>query len=182
MGISHYHAAKITLTLRSFKIPCHAFVQLPVFMKTLKSFLQSKGYVGIPLALTATNHFEIEAKINGISGRFIVDTGASNTCLGIDKIDRFELTTESTDVKAAGAGSSEMDALISTNNTIGIGGWEKRRHRIVLIDLFHVNLALEKQNASPVDGIIGADILKKGKAIIDYNRKRLFLFRTGTLG
>ena len=144
-------------------------------MKTLKRFLKSKGYVSIPLTLTATNHFEVAAKINGISGRFILDTGASNTCIGVDKIDKFELSTKSTDIKAAGAGASEMDALISTNNAIIIGGWEKKRQRIVLIDLSHVNYALENHDASPVDGIIGADILKKGKAIIDYNRKRLFL-------
>ncbi len=145
-------------------------------MKTLNSFLRSKGYVSIPLTLTATNHFEVVAKINGISGRFILDTGASNTCIGMGKIDRFGLTTKSTDIKAAGAGASEMDALISTNNAITIGGWEKKRQRIVLIDLFHVNHALENHDASPIDGIVGADILKKGKAIIDYNRKRLFLF------
>lgn len=144
-------------------------------MKTLKSFLRDKGYVSVPLALTATNHFEIAAKINGVAGRFILDTGASNTCLGTDRIDRFGLNAQPTDIKAAGAGSSEMEALISVNNAIAIGNWKKRRQRIVLIDLFHVNHALENHNAAAVDGIIGADILKKGKAIIDYNRKRLFL-------
>ena len=177
MCIGQYHAAKITLTLRSFTVTHHGFAQLPKLMKTLKGFLKSKGYVSIPLTLTATNHFEVEAKINGIPGRFIVDTGASNTCIGVDKIDWFGLTTKSTDIKAAGAGSSEMEALISTNNSIAIDGWEKKRQRIVLIDLFHVNHALENHDASPVHGIIGADILKKGRAIIDYNRKQLFLFR-----
>jgi hypothetical protein len=34
---------------------------------------------------------------------------------------------------------------------------------------------LIKQNAKPVQGIIGADILHKGKAIIDYNKKYLYL-------
>ena len=39
-----------------------------------------------------------------------------------------------------------------------------------MIDLSHINKALEKQEANPVKGIIGADILIKGKAIIDYNK------------
>ena len=145
-------------------------------MKTLRSFLRRKGYIAIPLQLTATNHFELEAKVNGITGRFILDTGASNTCIGMDRIERFALQTRSTELKAAGAGAAEMDTLISTNNTIAIDGWEKQRQKIVLIDLVHVNQALENHFATPVDGIIGADILKKGRALIDYHRKRLFLY------
>ena len=33
----------------------------------------------------------------------------------------------------------------------------------------------DSHNADPVDGIIGADVLKKGKAIIDYEKKYLYL-------
>ena len=39
----------------------------------------------------------------------------------------------------------------------------------------HVNTALIAHSAKPVDGIIGADILKKSKAIIDYEKKYLYL-------
>lgn len=144
-------------------------------MASLKKFLESKSYTKIPLSFTETNHFEIAAKINGITGRFILDTGASNTCVGMDKIDFFKMISESTDVKAAGAGATEMDTLISTKNKIKIGDWKKSRLKIVLFDLVHVNKALTSHNALPVDGIIGADILKKGKAVIDYDKKSLYL-------
>ena len=46
---------------------------------------------------------------------------------------------------------------------------------MVLFDLSHVNEALKQQDASEVQGIIGADILGAGKAIIDYNKRKLFL-------
>ena len=36
-------------------------------------------------------------------------------------------------------------------------------------------MALINHNSKPVDGIIGADILKKVKAIIDYDKKYLYL-------
>ncbi|MAU17647.1 MAG: acid protease [Muricauda sp.] len=144
-------------------------------MASLKKFLKSKNYIKIPLVFTETNHFEIEAKINGISGKFILDTGASNTCVGLDKIDFFEMASEATDIKAAGAGATEMETLISNKNKIQIGDWKKKRLKVVLFDLAHVNQALTNHNATPVDGIIGADILKKGKAIIDYNKKCLYL-------
>ncbi|MBT2162553.1 retropepsin-like aspartic protease family protein [Zobellia laminariae] len=144
-------------------------------MSSLKKFLWKKKYTQIPLKLTQTDHFEISAKINGISGRFILDTGASNTCIGIDKIEQFGLTSEVSEIKAAGAGATDMETLISTKNKIKIGNWKKKKLKIVLFDLVHVNQALTAHNTLPVDGIIGADVLKKGKAIIDYNKYCVYL-------
>lgn len=137
--------------------------------------MKHKSYISIPLVFTETNHFEISAKINGISGRFILDTGASNTCVGMDKIDFFKMVSEVSEIKAAGAGATEMETLISSKNKIQIGEWKKNKQKIVLFDLVHVNHALTSHNSLPVDGIIGADVLKKGKAVIDYDKKLLFL-------
>nr|WP_299346041.1 retropepsin-like aspartic protease [Allomuricauda sp.] len=144
-------------------------------MKSLKKFLQSKKYERIPLVLTDTNHFEVAAKINGVSGRFILDTGASNTCVDMDKLEFFKMISKTSEVKAAGAGATEMETLVSNKNKIQIGDWKKNKQHIVLFDLVHVNHALTSHNALPVDGIIGADILKKGKAIIDYDKQCLYL-------
>lgn len=144
-------------------------------VKTLKKFLKIKNYISIPLSLNITNHFEVLAKINEVSGRFILDTGASNTCIGIDKIEHFGLVSEATEIKAAGAGATEMKTLISNKNKVQLGNWKKKKQKIVLFDLVHVNEALTAHKALPVDGIIGADILKKGKAIIDYDKKKLYL-------
>jgi len=144
-------------------------------MASLKKFLGKKGYTKIPLVLTATNHFEIIAKINGITGRFILDTGASNTCVGFDKLEFFNLTSKESKIKAAGAGATNMETLISTKNLIEIGGWKKKKLKIVLFDLVHVNEALTAHNALPVDGIIGADVLKQAKAVIDYNKRSVYL-------
>ena len=144
-------------------------------MKSLKAYLKAKKYIQIPLALTATNHFEVAAEINGILGHFILDTGASNTCIGMHKIDFFNLITEISDIKAAGAGATEMKTFISNKNRVELGAWKKKKQKLVLFDLVHVNNALTSHNAKPVDGIIGADILKKGKGIIDYDKKKLYL-------
>ena len=146
-----------------------------VHMPSLKVFLHKKKYIAIPLVLTATNHFEVTATINGVKGRFILDTGASNTCIGLDKIEFFKLNSKDSKIKAAGAGATEMLTKLSTQNVIEIGKWLKKKQKIVLFDLVHVNQALTSHQAMPVDGIIGADILKKGRAIIDYQKTRLYL-------
>ena len=144
-------------------------------MISLKKFLKRKNYIKVPLVLTATNHFEVTAKINGIPGRFILDTGASNTCIGFDKIAYFNLVSKESKIKAAGAGATNMETLISAKNKIEIGKWNYHKQKIVLFDLTHVNEALTMHKALPVDGIIGADILKKAKAVIDYKKSCVFL-------
>ena len=68
-----------------------------------------------------------------------------------------------------------MVTQISKSNNLKIGKWEKNRVALILFNLSHVNKGLINHNAEPVDGIIGADVLKKGKAIIDYEKKYLYL-------
>lgn len=144
-------------------------------MKSLKKILLEKGYINIPLVFTKTNHFEVIAQLNDIEGRFILDTGASNTCVGFDCINHFNLISKDSEVKASGAGATNMLTQISKKNSLQVGNWEKKKVNIVLFDLTHVNSALTLHDAMPVHGIIGADVLKTGKAVIDYDKKMLFL-------
>lgn len=144
-------------------------------MPKLKKILKKESYTSVRLKLTATDHLEIKAKINGVKGVFILDTGASNTCVGFDKQDYFKLTSEASEIKAAGAGATDMETHISSKNKIEIGKWKNKKLKIVLFDLTHVNQALEAHNVPQVDGIIGADVLKQTKAIIDYDSKKVYL-------
>ena len=151
------------------------FLNLKQKMTTLKKILNKKGYFKIPLLITDTNHFKITANINKIEGRFILDTGASNSCINLDKVDFFNLSSKKSKVKATGAGASEMETKISTKNKIQIGDWKSKKIKIILFDLVHINEALVTRKILPVDGIIGADILIKGKAIIDYSKSCVYL-------
>jgi hypothetical protein len=144
-------------------------------METLKEYLLHKGYTKVKLKLTKTNHFEMKASINGVKGLFILDTGASSSCVGFEAIETFKLTAKDSEIKAAGAGATDMVTQLSKKNSLTIGKWKKDKVALILFNLTHVNTALKNHNAQPVDGIIGADILKKSKAIIDYEKKYLYL-------
>jgi hypothetical protein len=144
-------------------------------MTTFKNFIKKKKYIPARLKLTATNHFTVKAKINGVKGLFILDTGASNTCVGFDRLEYFKLTSKVSDIKAAGAGATGMETHISSKNKIEIGKWKSKKLKIVLFDLTHVNQALEAHKVPKVDGIIGADVLKQTKAIIDYDSNYIYL-------
>ena len=144
-------------------------------MTSLKKVLRKKKYIQIKLKKIATNHLELKAVINGVKGRFILDTGASNSCVGIDLIEYFNLHAEESETKAAGAGATDMETLKSENNFLEIGKWKTLDCNLVLFDLTHVNTALTQHDAKEVHGIIGADILEDSKAIIDYNTMILYL-------
>lgn len=143
----------------------------------LNNILLRKRYTKINLKKINTNHFELKVKLNGIKGRFILDTGASNSCIDINLAEKFNLAVKDSETKAAGAGAIGMETKISKGNQIAIKQWKHNNFTIILLDLTHVNAALTEHNAKSIDGIIGADILEKGKAIIDYRKKRLYLKR-----
>lgn len=144
-------------------------------MEGLKDFLINKGYTKVKLHLTKTNHFEIKVTLNGVKGLFILDTGASNSCVGFEAVENFKLKAKDSEIKAAGAGATDMTTQISKKNSVKIGKWKKDKIALILFNLTHVNTALINHNSKPVDGIIGADLLKKAKAIIDYKNKDLYL-------
>lgn len=144
-------------------------------MSTLRKLLTEKGYHRIKLKLTGTNHLELPAKINDISGIFLLDTGASSSCVGFDMAEYFQLFAEDSDIKAAGAGATNMLTQVSVKNKLEIEQWKMKNLNLVLFDLKHVNQALTEHKADRVHGILGADVLKKGKAVIDYKNKCLYL-------
>ena len=142
--------------------------------QTRHSFLKSQGYTSIKLNKTDTNHYQIEAKINDIEGLFILDTGASNTCTDL-QINKFHLISIDSEVKASSATDLMSETKVSKKNKLQIGKWISKSSPIVLFDMTHINKALSERDIKIVDGIIGADILKRGKAIIDYAKSKLYL-------
>ena len=144
-------------------------------MENLHLTLKEKGYKRIKFKISKTQHLLIKGKINGIEGTFILDTGASNSCVDFEGIERFELSADDSDTKAAGAGGIGMTTQTSVKNTLRLGHWKDKSFGLVIFDMSHVNEALMQYKAKPVHGILGADILMKGKAIIDYYNHCVYL-------
>lgn len=144
-------------------------------MKNLADLLKKENYKKIKFKVTKTHHLLIKATINGVKGDFILDTGASNSCVGFESIELFKLTANHSKTKAAGAGAIGMFTQIAKTNKLKLGSWKDDNFNLVIFDLSHVNSALEQHKVKPVQGIIGADVLMGGKAIIDYESKYLYL-------
>ena len=141
---------------------------------TLNKFLKDTGYIRVKLDFLKTKHYSLEVKINGIKGKFILDTGASNSCICTTLESNFNIISKETTEKASSATSEISNTKISKNNTIQIGKWENKIN-LVIFDMSHINYALNDKIINSVSGIIGADVLKKSKAILDYKSNKIYL-------
>ena len=144
-------------------------------MRTLYQLLRSKGYTRVRLQTLPTNHYVVVATLNGVNGRFILDTGASSTCVSTELAVHFHLNAKPSEEKASSASANELDTKVAHHNTLKIGSWSSKRRSVVLFDMQAVNLALQKLDIESVDGIFGADILQSTKAVIDYQNDWLYL-------
>ena len=141
----------------------------------LRNLLEDRGFYRIPLKRLASTHYLVRAKIHDKEARLILDTGASTTCVDIEKAEFFDILHEKSDMMAAGAGALGMETQVSHKNQLHIGTWKDTHVGIVLFDLSHINIALQEAGEEEVDGILGADFLKKHRAVIDYGRNCLYL-------
>ena len=141
---------------------------------TKNSFLKSVGYISVKLKLLKTNHYLLKACINGVEGKFILDSGASSSCICLSLENKFKIDSKKNKIKASSATSNMEDTRLSKNNTIKIGKWRSTIN-LVSIDMTHINRVLSEKETESVDGIIGADVLKKSKAVIDYESNKLYL-------
>ena len=142
--------------------------------KTLNKFLKESGYISVKLNFIKTKHYSLEANINGKKGRFILDTGASSSCICTSLENKFNVISKENKEKASSANSEMKHTKISEGNAIQIGKWNSKTS-LLTFDMSHINYALGEKEIKAVDGIIGSDILKKSKAILDYKSNKLYL-------
>ncbi len=140
-----------------------------------QDLLKSEGYKKINFKISKTQHLFVKAKINGVSGDFIIDSGASNSCIDFNYISKFYANASESTTLASGAGSNNMLTQASYDNQVQIGRWKMSGFNLILMDLSHVNVALTQFKTKNVHGIIGGDILITSKAIIDYNNLCIYM-------
>ena len=141
----------------------------------LKDLLNKQQFVKVKLYKIKTQHLICFGSINNVKATFLIDTGASNSCISIENIDVYDLKTEGEKFEASGASDKKMEAILSRECRFKLGRFSMKKQKFVLLDLNHINSLLESQNVKKINGIIGAEFLKATKAIIDYDNLDLFL-------
>lgn len=144
-------------------------------MNSLKSYLLGEGYLAIPLKKVVSGHYKLKVKVNQNEAFFILDTGASNSCMAKEYCIDYQLNFLEDMVQATGAGKQPIDTLLSKNNTLTIGNLSLKKIQFILLNMDHINNAFKTVEEEPVQGILGANHLKKLRAVIDYRKNHLYI-------
>ena len=136
------------------------------------------GFEGVlPFERMKSNHLVAEVQLAGMEEkvRFIIDTGAGQTCIDLEKVKALGWELKESDEKAAGAGGSGMPLSVAAIPKMNFGEYALFEYQMTIMDLAHVNEVLIEMGAKSVDGIIGADVLWDNKGVIDCGAKLLYL-------
>ena len=141
----------------------------------LSEFLEKKNYHRVDLEKNEIGHYQFQISLNGVDGNFILDTGASSSCVGTEFAEKYNLSPENSDYKAAGAGAIDMETYQAKVMSMHINGINIAIENIILFDLTQINEALSQHDTCNIDGIIGAEILEQLSAIISYAERTVYL-------
>lgn len=125
--------------------------------------------------VTSTNHLIIKCKINNIEGDFIIDTGASNSCINYLSASKFNVEFKKSNEIASSATTKINETYHSKNNILKIGECQKNDFELILFDMTFINNSLKEKDVPELDGIIGSDILNELNACINYRKREIFL-------
>ncbi|MEO7292081.1 MAG: retropepsin-like aspartic protease [Ginsengibacter sp.] len=138
--------------------------------------MNKKKYTEIPIRVNAIGHLDVEVTIDGIKTSFLVDTGASNTVIDIgfarENLKEFTALAE----QGGGVGTSQMIIFHKKIDLFKINDFEIPSFDLYATDFQHVKDSLAKKGITEAcNGVIGADILIRYNAVIDYKKQRLYL-------
>lgn len=119
----------------------------------------------------------VEGSIHGKEARFLIDTGASRSVFDPNTITAFidDIQFEKKEGIAAGVGSSDLESASFLIDMLKVGDLEILGYEAVALDLENIHEMYGKLNLPRIDGILGGDLLKRYKAVINYKSKKLRL-------
>ena len=136
--------------------------------------LKRDGYVGVRLQRNPLGLFVVAVRINHLPARLILDTGAAHTILARSEAERFcELSP--TDATASGVEGAPQNYEAGVIERLTLGRVALLHVNFIAVDLAHVNQAIVAQGGERIDGLLGADLLSRRNAVIDYRDATLYV-------
>lgn len=122
-------------------------------------------------------HIAISGFVNGHLANILIDTGASQTVFDSNRIHLFSKQTqfEKADKLSKGLGTDSMEGFKFRIDQLIIGDLVLNHLEVVSLDLSHVNSSYERLDLSPIDMVLGGDLLLKYQASIRYGSAELWL-------
>lgn len=162
--------------MRRIIILCFFIISnLPVFGQDEFQFEKGIDKVIIPFKMI-NNLIFIPLKVNGVELNFLVDTGVEETILFSmeDKKEVSFFNVEKISLRGLGSETS-IEGLKSTNNTLETKGLKSVNHLLYIV--LDQTFNLSSHVGIPVNGIIGYNFLKNNLVEINYEKKKVIVYR-----
>ncbi len=129
--------------------------------------------ISIECFILKTRHLTLKICINDVEGIFLIDSGASNSCIDIESKKKFKLEKFKKSYSASGAGNEKFNAFKTKIAELSYQKNFIEKLNFLLIDMKSINNALKESDDVNIDGILGADFLTKKNAEINYRSMTL---------
>jgi len=148
---------------------------LPVFGQDEFQFEKGTDKVIIPFKLI-NNLIFIPLKVNNVELYFLLDSGVEETILFSmeEKKEVSFFNVEKITLRGLGSETS-IEGLKSTNNTLEVNGLKSNNHLLYIV--LDQSFNLSSHIGIPVNGIIGYHFLKSNLVEINYQNKRITVFK-----
>jgi predicted aspartyl protease len=115
----------------------------------------------------------VQVELNGRGPfTFAVDTGASASVISPEAAKRAGMTSSAGSVTLKGAGGAAGPATLGSASILTLGGVAREALRPVVVEFLP---RISEAAGAPLDGIVGADVLSRGRLTIDFPRSMLWL-------
>lgn len=141
---------------------------------SIREYMKARNYTAIPLTHNSIGHLTVKAVVNGDTVVLVLDSGASGTCFENKSAKKLGIVLNGAGGGATGYGGAE-ESIKEGFITLTMGKFIIKDLSIAAIDLSHINNAYSAQGNGYIDGVLGADVLSRYHAVIDYSSATLFL-------
>lgn len=129
----------------------------------------------VPFKRETSGHITVVASLAGKQARFLVDTGAGGTCIHSGLIEKYALSLGDETTEGGGVGSSSMSIATVAGHDLALADVDLSSFALIALDLTHVVAGLATEQVEAIDGVLGADVLHRKNAVIDYARGIILL-------
>jgi predicted aspartyl protease len=126
-------------------------------------------------------HVMCSAIANGQPINLLIDTGASRTVFDNESMERIlgiDISgLENNQQLSAGIGTTNLESRFLQLQHLTLGDLSIQNYQSVLIDMSQVNMLYRSLGLPAIEGILGGDLLMELKAVIDYKKMEMTLYK-----
>lgn len=155
------------------------FFSSQIYSQNIWDFSENKNKISIPFQMV-NNTIIVQPKLNNIQLNLILDTGSAYNVLFAFPAKDSIAFYNTYKIKITGPGMDEaIDAYISKNNKMEFKNLTTRKLDVIL--MLEEKYSFSTNMGIPIHGILGADFFKNNKVEIQYDSRRINVYRKETI-